>query len=260
MTEQEKSEKIKIVPLKVVLLSYPHNPEQVVAVAIRQCYSAAGVTDLLARISEERRAALIRQVISSGHTSTIEHAFFTFAIEGISRACSHELVRHRIASYSQQSQRYVDLSDGPLPVVIPPDVMRDEAQQQSFIKELEAVTGVYKDMILAGFKPENARYILPNATETKIVVSMNARSLYNFFEQRLCERAQWEIRKLAARMRAEVMKVAPNIFRYSGPTCVTEKICWEGKLACDRVKGIGIELRERYEAIQGEDTGEVDFS
>lgn len=233
--------------LKVTLLSYTREPEQTVCAAIRQCYSAKGGAELKERTKEETVKRLIKQILSSGHTSTIEHANFTFAVEGVSRACTHQLVRHRIASFSQQSQRYVE-EKGELDYIIPPKVKKDKMALAAYEQEIKEAHGAYGKLIAGGTDKEDARYLLPNAAETKIVFTMNARSLLNFFEKRLCARAQWEIRRLARRMLKEVKPVAPTIFKYAGPTCETEKICWEGDLSCGKWKNIeGAELRAKID-------------
>lgn len=232
--------------LKVHLISYTKNPEQVVAAAIRQCYSKVGASDLNKKIDEQTRKRLINQVISSGHTSTIEHASFTFAVEGISRACSHQLVRHRIASYSQQSQRYITFKDGEIPYIIPPSIKNNLILSKEFKDYIKKTSQFYQYLLDYKIPAEDARFVLPNACETKIVITMNARSLFNFFKERLCLRAQWEIRKMAEIMYQKVLKVAPNIFKYAGPTCETEKICWQGDLSCGRWKKIkNAQLRKR---------------
>jgi thymidylate synthase (FAD) len=232
--------------LKVELLSYTADPEQNVVAGIRQCYSKVGAEELKEKTNEETRNRLIEQVIGSGHTSTIEHASFTFGIEGISRACSHQLVRHRIASYSQQSQRYVDLSKEELGYIEPPSIAGDEEKSKEFKKVMEILEGEYKKLIEKGVKPEDARYILPNACQTKIVVTMNSRSLLNFFQERTCQRAQWEIRNMANEMLKKVQPVAPKIFKNAGPTCRSQGICWEGDMSCGLWKTIkGAELKTR---------------
>lgn len=229
---------------KVELIAYTTDPEQVVVAAIRQCYSKVGAKELKEKTAEEKRIKLLRQVISSDHTSTIEHANFTFAIAGISRACSHQLVRHRHASYSQQSQRYVEPEE--VNYIVPPKVKTKKETAEKYREALEESVKIYRELIAAGVDKEDARYLLPNAVETKIVVTMNARALLNFFRRRLCNRAQWEIHVLALKMLEQVKKVAPHIFKYAGPSCETEKICWEGKLACNKWRRIpGCELRER---------------
>jgi thymidylate synthase (FAD) len=232
--------------LKVKLVAYTTDPEQVVTAAIRQCYSRVGADDLRKKIDKKTRKRLTAQVISSGHTSTIEHANFTFSIEGVSRACTHQLVRHRIASYSQQSQRYVSFDKSGFDYVIPPSIKNDKKLLKEFDQYIKDTVVLYKKMIKSEIPAEDARFILPNAAETKIVVTMNGRSLLNFFKERMCARAQWEIRALANEMYKLVIKAAPNIFKYAGPTCETEKICWQGNLSCGKWKKIKeAELRVR---------------
>lgn len=230
----------------VELLAHTYDPEQVVVAAIRQCYSGVGAKELKEKTDASLRKKLISQIISSGHHSTIEHASFTFAIEGISRACTHQLVRHRIASYSHQSQRYVNFTKNGFDYVMPPTIRARPELKDKFDKFIKNTAELYTELVDAGIPKEDARFILPNASETKIVVTMNARSLLNFLQERTCNRAQWEIRMLALKMQQLVKEVAPEIFAYSGPTCVTEKICWQGDLACNRWKTIkGAELRNR---------------
>ncbi|MGB9911000.1 MAG: FAD-dependent thymidylate synthase [Microgenomates group bacterium] len=232
--------------LKVKLIAYSQNAEQVVAGAIRQCYSSVGAEELVQKISSGEKKRLIKMVLASGHTSTLEHASFTFAIEGISRACSHQLVRHRIASYSQQSQRYVDFSSKGLTFIVPPSIKNNPLVLKEFKKILKFTEAGYFSLRKKGINPEDARFVLPQAVETKIVVTMNARELLHFFELRLCKRAQWEIRELAKAMLKEVKKIAPTIFAIAGPTCETQKICWEGKFSCGKWQKIkGGQLKER---------------
>ena len=181
---------------------------------------------------------MVRMLTQVGHLSPIEHVSFTFAVEGISRACSHQLVRHRIASYSQKSQRYVDETS--FEYIVPPSIANNPEAREVYTRVIDTIRESYSQ--LARMVPrEDARYILPNATETKIILSFNARSLYNFFSQRLCLRAQWEIREMAQLMLTEVMKVAPLLFSKAGPSCEVEGICWEGKMSCGRCE----DIRER---------------
>ncbi|MGB9707045.1 MAG: FAD-dependent thymidylate synthase [Microgenomates group bacterium] len=232
--------------LRVILLSWTKDAEKTVSAAVRQCYSSVGAADLQQKIPPQKQKELIRMVLASGHTSTLEHASFTFAIEGISRACSHQLVRHRLASYSQQSQRYVDFSKKGVGFIIPPSIKANPNLVGEFKKAIKNAEEAYFSLREKGVPAEDARFVLPNAAETKIVVTMNARELLHFFELRLCQRAQWEIRALAGAMLREVRKVCPTIFAVAGPTCETQKICWEGKFSCGRWKKIkGGELRER---------------
>jgi thymidylate synthase (FAD) len=236
----------KEVKLKVKLISYTKQPQKTVTAAIRQCYSSVGADQLLENTSQEKQKKLISLVTSFGHTSTIEHSSFTFAIEGISRACSHQLVRHRIASFSQQSQRYVDLSKKEMAYIIPPEISYSDKKRKEFGRAMAEVEAVYQKLIKKGIKPEDARFVLPNACETKLVLTMNARSLTNFFRLRTCRRAQWEIRALAKEMMRLVQKEAPLLFANVGPSCQTEKICWEGKMSCGLYKKIpGAKLKSR---------------
>lgn len=231
---------------KVKLLSYTNDGIATVSAAINQCYSAKSGEDLKENLSQEKQQKLLKIVLESGHLSTIEHLNFTFAIEGVSRALTHQLVRHRHASYSQQSQRYVKFQDGQFNYIIPSSIKTNQKLSQKYSEMMQQIGNFYEELTSQNIKAEDARFVLPNAAETKIVVTMNARSLLNFFEHRLCMRAQWEIRKLAELMLNEVKKIAKNIFCFAGPTCETEKICWEGKMSCGKWKGIkGGELRTR---------------
>lgn len=236
----------KAVKLKVKLISYTRDPQATVTAAIRQCYSPVGAEQLVEKTDRQTQERLIKLVAASGHTSTLEHASFTFAIEGISRACSHQLVRHRIASYSQQSQRYVSLGKREMTYIIPPQISHSRERKAEFEKLMDQAERNYRHLIKAGAAPEDARFVLPNAVETKIVATMNARALENFFRLRTCNRAQWEIRALAWEMMKLVKEVAPVLFANVGPSCQTEKICWEGKLSCGLWKSIpGAQLRQR---------------
>lgn len=231
--------------VKVTLISYTLDPEQTIVAGIRQCYSDKGGAELKEKTPLETTQRLINQIVKSGHTSTIEHANFTFAIEGISRALTHQLVRHRIASYSQQSQRYVAMKED-FNYILPPAIRNKPEALKIYENVIKQIAGAYQDLLKLDIKAEDARYLMPNAAETKIVVTMNARSLLHFFEKRLCTRAQWEIRKMAELMLELVKPVAPEIFKHAGPTCVTDKICWEGNMSCGKYKTIpGGELRER---------------
>ncbi len=233
------------VKLKVTLLSHTKDPERTIVAAIRQCYSPLSGKMLWDKVDEGQKKRLIKQVISSGHHSTIEHASFTFAIEGVSRALSHQLVRHRIASYSQKSQRYVKEKE--FDYIVPKTIEKNKKNLEIYLKGIKNVSDIYNSLLNNGVPAEDARMILPNACETKIVVTMNCRSLFNFFSERLCQRAQWEIRAMASLMLKECKKVAPNVFCFAGPTCVTEKICWQGDLNCGKPQKIKtIELRQRF--------------
>ncbi len=215
--------------LKVKLLNYTPAPANLVARAARLCYSASEIDDLVKQMTDEKCEKLLKKLLEMGHESPIEHASFTFAIEGISRACTHQLVRHRIASYSQQSQRYVDSSD--YSYVIPPTIKKDEKMRERY-EEIMKNIGEFYDELKELVPKEDARFVLPNGCETKIIVTMNARSLGNFFRHRTCIRAQWEIRDLAQEMLKICRETSPILFENMGPVCVSEKICPEGTMSC----------------------------
>jgi thymidylate synthase (FAD) len=218
--------------LKVKLLEFTPEPDRLVAAAARLCYSSVGINSILERISPEKVARLLNQLQENGHESPLEHVNFTFGIEGVSRALTHQLVRHRIASYSQQSQRYVKMDE--VPVVTPPKIAQNPETLATFNQVIAEIATAYQKLLAAGIPAEDARFVLPNACESKIIVTMNARSLLNFFALRTCERAQWEIRRLALEMRKLVREVAPLLFQLAGPSCETLGYCREGKMGCGR--------------------------
>lgn len=232
--------------MKAVLLEHTPNPEQLVATAAKLCYSKVGVKDLKKKLNAESTEKFLNRLIELGHESPLEHITFTFGIEGISRSCSHQLVRHRIASHSQQSQRYVNL-DKTFEYITPEcikakDVTREfyEACMNTIHTSYIALTENLKQRFISEGMDEkaaekkaieNARYILPNACETKLVITMNARSLLNFFKLRCCNRAQDEIRAVADEMLKLCKKTAPLIFKYAGAPCMYGN-CTEGKMCC----------------------------
>lgn len=222
--------------MKVKLICHTPEPERTVAMAARLCYSPVGAEQLVEKLSADQVAKLVDKITDMGHLSTLEHVSFTFAIEGVSRVLTHQLVRHRIASYSQQSQRYVKEHD--FEYIVPPTVAANPAAAARFTALMDDIRAAYDELVGLGVHQEDARYALANATETKIAVTMNARSLLHFFELRCCSRAQWEIRRLAETMLAEVRKVAPHLFRKAGPTCVTQGVCGEGALSCGRLEAM----------------------
>ena len=227
--------------MKVELINYTPNPEQVVAMAARLCYSPCGIDELQEKLTPEKVREMVQKMISLGHGSTIEHVSFTFGVEGVSRVLTHQLVRHRIASYDQQSQRYVREQN--FAYITPPTVAeRPEAlaKFQSLMSESQAV---YEELIALGVPQEDARYVLPNAAQTKIIITMNARTLHHFFNLRCCHRAQWEIRAMAYKMLAEVKKVAPTLFKNAGASCVSTGRCPEGNMTCGHLAEM-LKLRE----------------
>ena len=225
----------------VELLTYTPDPERLVAAAARLCYSPAAIRELLDQEPAQRRRLLDR-IREMGHLSVLEHVAFSFGIEGISRACSHQLVRHRLASYSQQSQRYVSHQE-PFAAVTPDSIAAMPVLLQRFQGLLAEIHAVYGELLAAGIPAEDARFVLPNAAQTKLVMTMNARELLHFFQLRCCRRAQWEIRRLATAMLRLVKPVAPLLFAGAGPACL-EGACPEGQLSC----GALAEVRREFEA------------
>ena len=216
--------------MRVELLYHTPDPERAVATAARLCYASVGASELMESMPAERMRSVLKTIMDSGHYSTLEHASYTFAIEGVSRALTHQLVRHRLASYNQQSQRYVKFKNG-VEVVKPHTVCESPEAEAIFDEAVSAATEAYQKLLVAGIPAEDARYLLPNAAESKIVVTMNIRELLHFFEHRCCNRAQWEIRELAHAMLELVRPTAPYIFADAGAPCV-HGTCPEGKMTC----------------------------
>ena len=224
--------------MNVKLVKYTPNPEETVANAARLCYSDNYAVDVKVKNVDK----FIEKLVALGHYSPFEHASFTFAIDGISRACSHQLVRHRVASYSQRSQRYV--SENQFEYVIPKTIEALKGGSDGFNglydkyqRAMNYIQGFYEWLVLNGIPKEDARYVLPNATCTSIMVTMNARSLMNFFKLRCCNRAQWEIRELADEMLRQCKEVAPLLFKNAGASCVSGK-CPEGDMSCGKPRKI----------------------
>lgn len=216
--------------MDVTLLYHTPEPERAVATAARLCYAPVGGRELMESLTDEKIRKVLTTIMASGHFSTLEHASYTFAVEGVSRALTHQLVRHRLASFNQQSQRYVKFKEEP-PIVRPASVDTNPEATQAFDEAIEACWQAYDKLVQAGVPAEDARYVLPNACETKIVVTMNIRELMHFFSNRCCNRAQWEIRELAWKMLELVRPTAPFIFRTAGPGCM-RGACPEGKMCC----------------------------
>ncbi|MFZ7133575.1 MAG: FAD-dependent thymidylate synthase [Eubacteriales bacterium] len=253
--------------LKITLLSYTPNPEKIISAAAKLCYSKSGIEDIMVGLNDEKINSFLNQLMDMGHASPIEHVSFTFGIEGVSRSLTHQLVRHRVASYSQKSQRYV--TEGQFGYVIPTEIEGIEEAKKIFIASMEkdqqtydALVQILKEKHVKVYREklkdekkvqgmaeksaiEDARYILPNACETKIIATMNARELIHFFNHRCCERAQWEIRELAFQMLKLVRKVAPTVFKHAGPHCIKGS-CPEGVMTCGKIKTI----REKYENLE----------
>lgn len=252
--------------LKVSLLNYTKNGEETIAQAGKLCYSAVGVDEISKKQDQESIEKYVKLLANLGHLSPIEHISFTFAAEGVSRTLTHQLVRHRLASYSQQSQRYVKLEG--FEYIIPPHIKENKEACKIFIKAMEEdqkaydkladilTSKHYDDLIREGedektakrkatkMAIEDARYVFPNACETKIVFTMNARTLLHFFNLRSCNRAQWEIRELSDQMLKLVKNIYPNIFAKAGPSCIGGP-CPEGKMTCGKIE----EVREKFKNI-----------
>jgi thymidylate synthase (FAD) len=215
--------------MNVKLIGFTPNPEKLPAMAAKLTHSKTKPEDL-DKSSEKELNAILEQVLSMGHTSVIEHTCFTFAISDVSRSLTHQLVRHRIASYAQQSQRYVDMKEPNY--VTPPKIAKDKEMKKAYDETMKKIWDHYNKLLELGIPAEDSRFVLPNAACTNRIVTMNARSLLNFFELRCCLHAQWEIRQLANKMLSEVKNVAPSIFKKAGPACKTKKICPENKKDC----------------------------
>lgn len=223
----------------VQLLTHTPDPERVVAAAARLCYSASSIDELMGREKAEQEK-LLRKILELGHFSVLEHVNFTFGVEGISRACSHQLVRHRLASYSQQSQRYVSHAEQ-FETVTPPSISEKPELAEKYQALMGELHQYYRDFMEAGIPAEDARFILPNAATTKIVITMNARELKHFFHLRCCRRAQWEIQIMAKEMLKLARQAAPLLFATAGPGCL-EGPCPEGAMTCGAIK----EVRQEF--------------
>ena len=239
------------VNLSVTLVRATAQADELVASAAKLCYAAN--TNSILECDSARASEFVTKLRELGHLSPLEHISFTFYVEGVSRAMTHQLVRHRIASYSQRSQRYVkhDAFD----YIVPPQmhgrrVATEEGERDAveyFRETMEVLAQRYRRLRDAlgdeGERSnEDARYVLPNACETRIFVTMNARELMHFFEERLCQRAQWEIRAMAERMHAIARDRSPAVFAGIGPKCVRLGRCPEGKMTCGKYA----EMREKY--------------
>lgn len=255
--------------MKVQLIAYTPDPEKVVAAAAKLCYSHVGIDELMEGLTPEKTAEFVKMLATMGHESPTEHVNFTFAIEGVSRSLLAQITRHRLASYSVQSQRYVRLED--FDYVLPPEIEKDPEALQAYTQMMEEQAKSYqklaailkenhkKELMAAGddekaamrkaekMAIEDARFILPNACDTKMIVTMNARSLKNFFAHRCCNRAQWEIRALAEEMLRLVCQVSPALFASCGPSCCFGP-CPEGRMTC----GEAAQMREKYAKLKGQ--------
>lgn len=256
-----------VIFLKITLIAYSPEPEKIIASAAKLCYSASNIDELMSGLDEKRVTDFVDMLSEIGHESPIEHVTFTFGIEGVSRSFLAQITRHRIASYSVQSQRYVKTKD--FKFVIPPEINNNPEAAGIFNKAMNSSISAYnmltdilenehyKTFVSSGMDDktakqkaqkkaiEDARFVLPNAAETKMVVTMNARSLMNFFRLRCCRRAQWEIKEAADQMLKLCCSVAPSLFKNAGPSCINGK-CSEGKMSCGKAE----EVKKYYNTLK----------
>ena len=221
--------------MKVTLLTHTPTPEKIVAAAARCCYSNDDPDKLLDEMTEEKAARFLQKLNDLGHQSPLDHVSFTFSISGVSRALLAQITRHRLASFSVRSQRYCgfDKSD----FIKPPSIKKSEVNN-IFDDSLAQAKSNYDELIDAGIAKEDARMVLPNASATSMVLTMNARELLHFFSLRCCTRAQWEIRQLANEMVKLVKQAAPNIFQKAGAACDQLGYCPEGKFSCGKAPAL----------------------
>ncbi len=217
----------------VHLISKPENMLKTIYTACRTCYSALSPYEIYNSTDDENKMLnLIEKVVASGHYSTIEHIQVTFAISNVSRACTHQLVRHRHMSFSQKSQRYVK-EKGQFDYIIPPTIARDEELKKKFENFMGEISKVYCEFTEAGIPAEDARAVLPNAAASSIVASLNLREMIHLANLRLCTRAQYEIRTMIKMMCDELVKVEPWLKPYLVPKCERLGYCDEDK-SCGR--------------------------
>lgn len=236
--------------LKVALIRHTLSPEETVALGARLCYSRATIDDLTQRVSAKDQTAFVQKIMGMGHESVLEHASFTFGVEGVSRVLLAQLTRHRLASFSVQSQRYVSYEDG-FGYIMPPKIaaLGDEAQEEYHrqMKQMHEWYCAWQEKLGTGEgSNEDARFVLPGACETRLMMTMNVRELRHFFGLRMCSRAQWEIRAMATEMHRLCMEVAPALFADAGPGCL-RGACPEGAKSCGKAGEI---KRERQAMIE----------
>lgn len=245
--------------MKVTLITHTPEPEKIIAAAARLCYSDTSAANLMEGMNDEKAQSFVEMLSAMGHESPIEHITFTFGIEGVSRTLLAQITRHRIASFSVQSQRYVRQDN--FQYITPPAIADNPEASGIYVKAMEnavrdynRISSIleekyYQEFINQGISEkkarssaekkaiEDARFVLPNSCETKIMVTMNARSLLNFFKLRCCNRAQWEIRELACEMLRLCSQVAPSVFRNAGASCCNGN-CPEGKMSCGKAEKV----------------------
>lgn len=256
--------------MKVTLIAHTPEPEKIIAAAAKICYSDSNAETLMNDLDEEKTSKFINMLASVGHESPIEHITFTFGIEGVSRAFLAQITRHRIASFSVQSQRYVKQDN--FIFITPPAIAENKEASEIYQQSMQNSVSDYRkladilekkyfdEFISQGISEkqaerkaekkaiEDARFVLPNACETKMVATFNARSLMHFFELRCCNRAQWEIRAVADEMLRICSHIAPTLFKKAGPSCVSCGSCSEGKMSCGKMN----EVIKHYEKLKSE--------
>ena len=230
--------------MEIKLLAYTPNPDMVCAAAAFTSWKKKTTVELFEDLDKKEALEFLKMVMGFGHNSVTEHAVFTFSISGVSRALTHQLVRHRVASYTQQSQRYVKFSEEEIQYVTPHTIEADEDSKAIYTEVMAQLASAYQKLIKNGIPPEDARFVLPNAATTNIVVTMNARELMHFIRLRSCERTQWEIREAAEEMLKLAKEKAPTLFSDGGPGCVIGP-CPEGKLTCGNI----VTVREKYKKL-----------
>ena len=238
------------VTLKVKLLRHTLSPEEVVALGARLCYSRATLDDLAEKIAAKDQRQFVAHLLDMGHDSVLEHASFTFGVEGVSRVLLAQLTRHRLASFSVQSQRYVSYAQG-FDYVVPPAVTalgpEAEAEYAGQMAQMHAWYTAWQQRL---GNNEDARFVLPGACQTRLMVTMNVRELRHFFRLRMCRRAQWEIRALAEAMHRQCLAVAPALFADAGPGCLSGP-CPEGDKCCGRMAQVRQERAELLRGLEG---------
>ena len=241
------------VKLHVALIRHTLSPEEIVALGARLCYSRATIDDLTQRVSAKDQSDFVQKIMGMGHDSVLEHASFTFGVEGVSRVLLAQLTRHRLASFSVQSQRYVSYEHG-FGYIVPPKIaaLGQEAADE-YARQMDQMHQWYcqwqERLGAAGESSnEDARFVLPGACETRLMMTMNVRELRHFFSLRMCSRAQWEIRALATEMHRLCMEVAPALFADAGPGCL-RGACPEGAKSCGRAAEIRKTRRDMLDAL-----------
>lgn len=239
--------------LKVALIRHTLSPEETVALGARLCYSRATIDDLTQRVSAKDQSDFVQKIMGMGHESVLEHATFTFGVEGVSRVLLAQLTRHRLASFSVQSQRYVSYENG-FGYIMPPKIAElGEEAQAEYHRQMQQMHQWYcqwQEKLGTGEgSNEDARFVLPGACETRLMMTMNVRELRHFFSLRMCNRAQWEIRAMAKEMHRLCMEVAPALFADAGPGCL-RGACPEGAKTCGKAGDIKRERQAMLDELK----------